>query len=94
MDALKNAKHHIHMEYYIFEDGEIGEQIKDILIQKAQEGVEVRFIYDGFGSRSIRKKFVDELIAGGVQAFPFYKIIFIVFANRGKLSRPPQNYYC
>ena len=82
LETLKNAKHHIHIEYYIFENDEIGNQIKDILIQKAQEGVEVRFIYDDFGSRSIRNKFADELIAGGVQAFPFYKIIFIIFANR------------
>src|SRR5258708_4783236 len=79
---LKNAKHHIHIEYYIFEDGEIAEQIKDVLIQKAREGVEIRFIYDDFGSRSIRKEFVDELQAAGVQAFPFYKIVFIVLANR------------
>jgi cardiolipin synthase len=82
IEALKNAKHHIHIQYYIFEDGEIADQIKDILIQKAREGVEVRFIYDDFGSRSIRKEFVDKLINGGVQAFPFYKIIFILFANR------------
>ncbi len=82
LKALKNAKHHIHIEYYIFEDGEIAEQIKDILIQKAKEGVEVRFIYDDFGSRSIRKEFVDEMINAGVQAFPFYKIIFILLANR------------
>jgi cardiolipin synthase len=82
IEALKNAKHHIHIEYYIFEDGDIGEQIKDILIQKAKEGVAVRFIYDDFGSRTIRKAFVNEMIEAGVQAFPFYKIIFILLANR------------
>jgi cardiolipin synthase len=82
IEALKNAKHHIHMEYYIFEDDNIGNQIKDILIQKAAEGVKVRFIYDDFGSRSIRKTIVRELIAGGVGAFPFYKILFIALSNR------------
>ncbi|HWD89601.1 MAG TPA: cardiolipin synthase [Mucilaginibacter sp.] len=82
LEVLRNAKHHIHIEYYIFEDGRIGEEIKNILIQKAGEGVEVRFIYDDFGSRSIRKGFVDELIAGGVEAYPFYKVIFILLANR------------
>lgn len=82
LEALRNAKHHIHIEYYIFDDGEIGEQIKEILLQKVKEGVQVRFIYDDFGSRSIRKSYVPELIAGGVEAFPFYKIIFIIFANR------------
>ncbi len=80
--ALQNAKHHIHIEYYIFEDEVIGNQIKDILIQKAQEGVAVRFIYDDFGSRSIRKRLVPQLLAAGVQAFPFYKIYFILLANR------------
>lgn len=82
LEVLKNAKHHIHIEYYIFEDGEIAELIKDILIQKAKQGIAVRFIYDDFGSRSIRKAFVKELIDAGVQAFPFYKIIFILLANR------------
>lgn len=82
LEALRNAKRHIHIEYYIFEDGEIGEQIKNILLQKVQEGVKVRFIYDDFGSRSIRKSYVPELIRGGVEAFPFYKITFILFANR------------
>jgi cardiolipin synthase len=80
--ALKNAKHHIHMEYYIYEDGDIGNQIKDILIKKAAEGVKVRFIYDDFGSRSIRHTLVPQLIAGGVEAFPFYKILFIALSNR------------
>ncbi|GAB3913263.1 cardiolipin synthase [Mucilaginibacter boryungensis] len=80
--ALQAAKHHIHMEYYIFENGDIGNQIKDILIQKAAEGVAVRLIYDDFGSRSIRKQFVQELIDGGVEAYPFYKIWFIALSNR------------
>lgn len=82
LEALRNAKHHIHLEYYIFEDEKIGNEIKDILVEKARAGIQVRFIYDDFGSRSIRKKVVPELKAAGVQAFPFYKVIFIAFANR------------
>ncbi|MGZ5222167.1 MAG: PLDc N-terminal domain-containing protein, partial [Chitinophagaceae bacterium] len=53
LQALKQAKHHIHMEYYIYEQDEIGSAIIELLIQKAKEGVEVRFIYDDFGSPSI-----------------------------------------
>jgi len=82
LEALRNAKHHIHIQYYIFEDGDIAEEIKNILIQKAQEGVTVRFIYDDFGSRSIRRSFVNEMKAAGIDAFPFYKIHFILLANR------------
>ncbi|SDZ74287.1 cardiolipin synthase [Arachidicoccus rhizosphaerae] len=82
LEALKNAKNHIHMEYYIYEDDGIGREIEQILKQKAAEGVEVRLIYDDFGSRSIRKKLVPRLKAAGVQAYPFYEIIFLALANR------------
>ncbi|MEO6978643.1 MAG: cardiolipin synthase [Mucilaginibacter sp.] len=82
IQALKDAKHHIHIEYYIFENDAIGNIVKGILIQKAAEGVQVRFIYDDFGSRSIRHTLVKELVAGGVEAYPFYKILFIALSNR------------
>jgi cardiolipin synthase len=82
LEALRLAKHHIHIEYYIYEDDEIGNEIKNILMEKAGAGVQVRLIYDDFGSSSIRKKVVPELIDAGVQAYPFYKILFIALANR------------
>jgi cardiolipin synthase len=80
--ALEEATYHIHIEYYIFEDDEIGNAIKDILIAKARAGVQVRLIYDDFGSRSIRKKVIPELKAAGVEAYPFYRVLFIALANR------------
>ncbi len=80
--CLKAAKKHIHIEYYIYENDEIGREIEEILIQKVKEGVEVRFIYDDFGSRSIRKNIARRLVKSGVQAFPFMKIYFIPFSNR------------
>lgn len=82
LEALQNAKDHIHMEYYIFEADVIGCKIIDLLIEKAQEGLIVRFIYDDFGSREIRKKQVPRLKAAGVLVFPFYKIKLIALANR------------
>lgn len=82
LEALRAARHHIHMEYYIYEDDGIGRAIEEILKQKAGEGVEVRLIYDDFGSRSIRKKLVPRLKAAGVAAFPFYEILFLALANR------------
>lgn len=80
--SLKAAKHHIHIEYYIYENDKVGNEIAEILIAKAQEGVKVRFIYDDYGSKSIRKNVVRRLRAAGVEAFPFYKINLIWFANR------------
>lgn len=80
--AIQQAKKFIHIEYYIYEDGEIGRTLENLLIQKVNEGVEVRFIYDDFGSRSIRRKQVPRLRKAGVQTFPFYKVNFLMFANR------------
>lgn len=82
LKALKSAKHHIHIEYYIFENDVIGNQVVDILIEKAREGVEVRFIYDDYGSKAVRGKLHKKLEAAGVKVFPFHRIIFIYFANR------------
>lgn len=80
--AIENAKHHIHIEYYIFQDDTIGNALVDLLIKKAKEGIKVRFIYDDFGSRSIRGKCIPKLKAAGVQTSPFYEIKFYAFASR------------
>lgn len=82
LQALRNAKDHIHIEYYIFEDDEIGRSIEDVLIEKANEGIAIRFIYDDFGSRSLRKRLVKRLRANSIAASPFFEINFIAFANR------------
>lgn len=80
--ALRKAKHHIHIEYYIYEDDTIGRAIEEILIQKAQEGVAVRFIYDDLGSRKIRKKLVGRLKSHGVEVFPFLKVRLLAIASK------------
>ncbi|TYA52516.1 cardiolipin synthase [Formosa maritima] len=82
IESLKQAKEHIHIEYYIFQNDNIGNQIFDILIEKAKSGLKVRFIYDDFGSRSIKNKQIKSLKNAGVDIFPFYKIKLIALANR------------
>lgn len=80
--SLEGATNHIHLEYYIFENDNIGNQIKDILIAKAKEGVEVRLIYDAFGSMSFRKTVKLELERYGVLVKPFFQIRFPHFGSR------------
>ena len=46
---LQNAGQHIHIEFYIFEDDAIGRMVRDVLVEKARAGVEVRLIYDDVG---------------------------------------------
>lgn len=82
LKALENAKSHIHIEYYIYENDITGNAVADVLIKKAKEGVEVRFLYDDFGSHGLGKAFIKRLEDAGVQTAPFYKIIWYAFANR------------
>src|ERR1700754_3534718 len=82
LQALEEAKDHIHIEYYIYENDKIGQMIEELLIKKAKQGVTVRFIYDDFGSRGIRKNIARRLRAEGVQAYPFYKIMAVPLASR------------
>ncbi|QFZ54135.1 cardiolipin synthase [Oceanihabitans sp. IOP_32] len=82
LKAIENAKHHIHIEYYIYEDDFTGNQVADLLIKKVKQGVEVRFMYDDFGSHSLGSSFIKKLRDAGVQTAPFYKIKWYALASR------------
>lgn len=70
-EDLRNAKETINLEYYSFFNDELGRQVLEILTQKAQAGVEVRVIYDRWGSPGANKKFFKPLVAAGGQVMPF-----------------------
>lgn len=80
--CMEAAQHHIHIEYYIYEQDEIGTRIIELLIKKAKQGVEVRFIYDDFGSPGIKKKLEKRMRDAGIEVYPFYKVHFYLLANR------------
>ncbi|WOD44588.1 cardiolipin synthase [Hwangdonia lutea] len=82
LKAIENATHHIHFEYYIYENDITGNQVADLLIKKAKQGVEVRFMYDDFGSHGLGEPFIKKLQDAGVQTAPFYEIRWYAFANR------------
>ena len=49
LPALRSAKKYIFIEYFIFENGKMWDSILSILLEKANEGVEIKIIYDDFG---------------------------------------------
>ncbi|MEF9952347.1 MAG: cardiolipin synthase [Clostridium sp.] len=53
---IEEAKEFIHIEYYIFRLDGIGTEIVDLLGKKVKEGVKVRLLVDGMGSRCVRGK--------------------------------------
>ncbi len=75
LQELKAAKHFIFMEYFIVAKGEMWGQILEILIEKAQEGVEVRFMYDGFCEFSLLpRSYSKELAKYGIKCKVFAPI--------------------
>jgi cardiolipin synthase len=66
LEAIAEAKHHVHVEYYIFEMDQTGTLIRDALVAKAREGVKVRFLVDGVGT-SLSSNFLAPLLAEGVE---------------------------
>lgn len=72
-DLLK-AQKHIHIEYFIVKNDNIGNEIKDILIKKAKEGLEVRFIYDSVGSWKLGKKYINDLKDAGVDVVGYLPV--------------------
>ena len=69
--AIRAAKHHIHLEVYIFEEDQAGHEFLDALIERAKAGVQVRVIYDSFGSKGTSREFFDVLKKGGVQVHEY-----------------------
>lgn len=68
---LRAARESIHIEYYAFVTDEVGKSILDILEEKAEAGVEVRLLYDAFGSLGTKNKDFDKLRRHGGQAQSF-----------------------
>jgi len=69
--ALEGAKEHIHIQYYIYEDGELADKLLEIFRRKIAEKVTVRLLYDGIGSFSLSKRYLKELEKIGVETAQF-----------------------
>lgn len=69
--AIRSAKLHIHVESYIIEDGAVGQQFADLLLERQAEGVQVNVIYDSVGAFGTGKPYFDRLRLGGVEVVEF-----------------------
>lgn len=79
-EALKEARHHIHIEYYTLTEDDVGRQLCDILTGKAREGVEVRVIADGVGSSKIGG-LPQRLREAGASYYTFMPVRFASLAS-------------
>ncbi len=82
LERLAAARHHIHFEYYILVDDNIGTQVINVLIERARAGVEVRVIYDAIGGSAISGKALTRMLAAGIEISVYNPVIFTTLANR------------
>lgn len=79
---LQRATQHIHLESYIFEDDAIGRLVRDVLIEKARAGIEVRVIYDDVGCWHVPNRFYEKMREAGVEVRGFLKVRFPLFTSK------------
>lgn len=84
--AVRGARDHVHLEYYIFEPDRIGTALRDLLVQKASQGVTVRLLVDALGSQRLGRKFLAPLEAAGAHVALFHD------TRIGRRFRPVTNY--
>lgn len=78
--AIRQARHHIHLEYFNFRNDSIANALFDLLAQKVAEGVEVRALFDAFGNwsnnRPLKKRHLERIRQQGIEIVKFDPITF------------------
>ena len=73
--AISRARHHVHLQFYIFEDDAVGRLLRDVLIDRARQGVKVRLLYDDVGCMcTLPGDYPKILRSYGIQATPFSRL--------------------
>ena len=80
-EDMRKAKKHIHLLYYIFRNDALGREIMGILTQKAQQGVDVRVIYDSLGSMLSGERMFKKLKAAGGRVEAFSPLAFSISSH-------------
>ena len=82
LEAIRGARHHIHMETYIFEPDDVGAKFRDALMARAKAGVKVRLVFDSLGSIGTPKEFFQPLVDAGAEIYEFNPV-----SAKGVLTR-------
>lgn len=82
MRDIREARHYIHVQYFIIEDDKTGSEFLALLMEKAREGVQVKVLYDYVGSFYFRPRVLRRMREAGIDVHPFLKLTFTQFANR------------
>ena len=82
LGEIARARHHIHLQYYIFCDDETGRRLRDALVEKARQGVHVRILYDDVGCSGVSKSFFEGMRREGIEVHAFLHVKFPRFTSK------------
>ncbi len=80
LESIRQARQHVHLEYFSIANDETGNRLKEALIQKAAQGVQIRFIYDDVGCWNLARSFKTQLRKAGIEFLPFSPV-WVPFLN-------------
>ncbi len=75
LQTIRGAARHIHLETYIFRTDKTGQLFLDALTERASQGVEIRLLYDSFGSRGINQAKLQRLRDAGGEVIAFNPLL-------------------
>ena len=82
LGEIAQARHHIHLQYYIFSDDETGCRLRDALVAKAREGVRIRILYDDVGCSRVKEEFFRGMRREGIEVHAFLHVKFPRFTSK------------
>lgn len=81
LEAIAQARNHVHLEYYIFEPDRTGTRVRDALVERARAGVQVRLLLDAVGSSKVGARFLQPLHQAGGRTAWFHPTQFRPFTR-------------
>ncbi len=82
LEDIRNAREFVHFQYYIIKNDVVFSRIKEELLKKAAEGVEVRILFDAMGCRFVSHKVWKELEDRGIKTAEFFPAVLRKFHLR------------
>ncbi len=90
-EALREAASFIHIEYYMFKSDMLGHKMMDIMMEKARQGVEVRFLFDAAGDLKLAGKDIKKTETRGCEHRPVSAAEIRFFQPKIQFQKSPQD---
>lgn len=84
LSDIRNAEKHIHLEYYIIKDDNIGNRLREALIERAMAGVKIKILYDPIGCYPLvttRRHFISSMREAGIEVLAFMQDKRLYYRN-------------